>query len=112
LQESLQPLRTLDAVGDVRGIGLLWAVEFVSDKSSKTPFSASTNFSNRVAQAAVERGLLVYPVQGCADGDCGDHILIAPPAVITPAQIVWACEQLRDAVREAVQRTQAVVPIS
>jgi adenosylmethionine-8-amino-7-oxononanoate aminotransferase len=101
LQERLAHLRSLNFVGDVRGLGLLWAVEFVSDKSSKAPFPFEKNFSGRVAQAAVERGLLVYPVQGCADGDCGDHVLIAPPAVITEEQIAWACEQLAAAIEEA-----------
>jgi adenosylmethionine-8-amino-7-oxononanoate aminotransferase len=100
LKERLADLRALNSVGDVRGLGLLWAIEFVSDKSSKAPFPPGKNFSGRVAQAAVERGLLVYPVQGCADGDCGDHILIAPPAVITERQINWSSEQLAAAIEE------------
>ncbi len=83
LKQSLDQLRPLHSVGDVRGMGLLWAVEFVSDKSTKAPFPVEANFAGRVAQAASEHGLLVYPVQGCVDGDRGDHILIAPPAVIS-----------------------------
>lgn len=101
LKDCLSQLHSLNSVGDVRGIGMLWAVEFVSDKSQKTPFLFEKNFSGQVAQAAIERGVLVYPVQGCADGDCGDHILIAPPAVITEEQIQWACEQLAAAIEEA-----------
>lgn len=101
LKERLADLRTLNSVGDVRGIGLLWAIEFVSNKSSKSPFPPGKNYSGRVAQAAVERGLLLYPVQGCADGDCGDHILIAPPAVITKREISWASEQLAASIDEA-----------
>jgi adenosylmethionine-8-amino-7-oxononanoate aminotransferase len=101
LKENLEQLRSLDSVGDVRGIGLLWAVEFVSNKSTKAPFAVETNFCGRVAQAATERGLLVYPVQGCADGDRGDHILIAPPAIISADQVSWACEQLGTAIEQA-----------
>ncbi len=101
LKASLGGLRELPAVGDVRGIGLLWAVEFVADKESKVPFSAAVNFSGLVAQAAMERGLLVYPSQGCAGGDCGDLILIAPPAVVSPEQVVWASERLADSIQEA-----------
>jgi len=100
LKETLAQLRSLAYVGDVRGIGLLWAVEFVCDKVSKKPFPPETNFSARVAQSALERGLLVYPVQGCADGDAGDHILIAAPAVITSDQVGWAGEQLAAAIQE------------
>ena len=101
LKENLSQLRLLNHVGEVRGIGLLWAVEFVSDTETRAPFPAAANFAGQVAQAATERGLLVYPVQGCADGDCGDHVLIAPPAVISPDQVAWACEQLSAAIEEA-----------
>jgi hypothetical protein len=98
LAESLDTLRDLKAVGDVRGIGLLRGVEFVADKNSKRPFPPELNFAGRVAAAALKRGLLVYPMQGCVDGVSGDHILIAPPAVITGEQIEWAVEQLRRSV--------------
>lgn len=104
LKNNLEQLRDLNSVGDVRGIGLLWAVEFVSNRSTKAPFPVHTNFSGQVAQAALERGLLVYPVQGCADGDCGDHVLIAPPAVISSDQVSWACEQLASAIEETSAR--------
>jgi hypothetical protein len=40
-------------------------------------------------------------MQGCVDGTSGDHLLIAPPAVITPEQIDWAVEQLRQSIEEA-----------
>lgn len=104
LKSALGGLAGLDCVGDVRGIGLLWAIEFVADKKTRAPFPGERNFAGRVAQAAVERGLLVYPVQGCADGDCGDHVLIAPPAVISEEQLAWAGEQLASAIQEAVSR--------
>jgi adenosylmethionine-8-amino-7-oxononanoate aminotransferase len=102
LREALESLREVKAVGDVRGIGLLCAVEFVADKATKRPFDPQLNFAGRAAQAAVKRGLLVYPMQGCVDGDCGDHLLIAPPAVISSEQIHWAVKQLREAIGEAV----------
>ena len=90
-KQSLETLRhdetTRDVVGDVRGIGLLWAVEFVADKSSKRPFPPEQNFAGRVAAAALKRGLLVYPMQGSVDGTSGDHLLLAPPAIITQEQI-------------------------
>jgi len=101
LKQRLEGLRELPAVGDVRGLGLLWAVEFVADKASKTSYRSAANFSGLVAQAAMERGLLVYPGQGCAGGDCGDHILITPPAVISPEQVTWACDQLAESIQEA-----------
>jgi adenosylmethionine-8-amino-7-oxononanoate aminotransferase len=106
LKSSLDELRSLNAVGDVRGIGLLWAVEFVANRSTKAAYPPEANFCGSVAQAAVDRGLLVYPVQGCVDGDCGDHILIAPPAVITAEQVSWAVTQLGAAIEEASAAAQ------
>lgn len=101
LERSLATLLDLKSVGDVRGIGLLRGVEFVSDKRSKRPFDPQSNFASRVTAAALKRGLLVYPIQGCVDGVAGDHLLIAPPAVITADQIDWAVGQLAEAIGEA-----------
>jgi len=101
LERSLSSLLDLNTVGDARGIGLLRGVEFVSDKQSKEPFAPELNFAGKVGAAAMKRGLLVYPMQGCVDGTSGDHLLIAPPAVITPDQIDWAVDQLKSAIEEA-----------
>lgn len=99
-KSALEKLRDEKSVGDIRGIGLLWAVEFVADKATKRPFQSSENFSARVGAAALKRGLLVYPMQGSVDGTSGDHILLAPPAVITEEQIAWSVDKLASAIRE------------
>jgi len=101
LKHGLETVRSLDCVGDLRGIGLLRAVEFVADKATKRPIHPAEGFSARVGAAAMKRGLLVYPMQGSVDGDRGDHILLAPPAVISPEQIDWAVQQLQASIRDA-----------
>lgn len=101
LKTALESLRDLDAVGDVRGLGLLWGVEFVADKKTKAPFAPEKNFAGLVGQGCLRRGVLVYPMQGCVDGIAGDHLLIAPPAVISAEQIAEAVEQIRAAVLES-----------
>jgi adenosylmethionine-8-amino-7-oxononanoate aminotransferase len=101
LHKSLNELGNLKTVGDVRGIGLLMGIEFVQDKSTKQPFDPKQNFAGHVGRDASKRGLLVYPMQGCLDGIQGDHLLIAPPAVITPDQIAWATTQLGEAIQAA-----------
>ncbi len=98
--QALEGLLGLKNVGDVRGIGLLWAVEFVTDKKTKSAFPPELNFALKVGQAAARRGLLVYPMQGSVDGNSGDHLLIAPPAIITKEQIEWAVAELRSAITE------------
>lgn len=97
-KHELEALQELENVGDVRGIGLLWGLEFVADKKSKLPFAPEKNFAARVGAAARKRGLLVYPMQGCIDGNAGDHLLLAPPAIISPDQIAESIAQLRLAI--------------
>jgi adenosylmethionine-8-amino-7-oxononanoate aminotransferase len=77
----------------------------VADKKSKHPFRAEQNFAGRVAQAASKKGLLLYPMQGSVDGSSGDHILIAPPAVISEDQITWSAAQLKAAIQETSSKT-------
>jgi adenosylmethionine-8-amino-7-oxononanoate aminotransferase len=106
LRGALDELLDLPVVGDVRGIGLLLGVEFVADKKSKKPFAREIGFSYRVGQAAAKRGVTVYPMQGSVDGTSGDHVLLAPPAIITKEQILWALEQLREAIEEAAKTVE------
>jgi adenosylmethionine-8-amino-7-oxononanoate aminotransferase len=101
LQGELQQLWKLESVGDVRGLGLLWAVEFVADRKTKEPYPAALKFAARVNDCALKRGVMLYPMQGCVDGKRGDHVMIAPPAVITADEIRWAIEQVGEAIREA-----------
>lgn len=100
-KRALATLLSVESVGDVRGIGLLWAIEFVADRNTKRPLPADFGFSSKVGTAALKHGLLVYPMQGSVDGISGDHILLAPPAIINAEQISWSVEQLSASIREA-----------
>ena len=104
LKEELQKLWQIDCVGDVRGLGLMWAVEFVANKQTKEPFAVEMKFAARVNECALKRGVMLYPMQGCAGGLRGDHVMIAPPAVITADEIRWAVEQVVEAIAEATTR--------
>lgn len=98
--KALQQLKNCRAVGDVRGVGLLWGVEFVCDRASKEPFSPEVKFSGKVTAAAWQRGVLTYPMHGCIDGRRGDHILLAPP-VVEQDLLVEAVHALAEAIEEA-----------
>ena len=65
-------------VGDIRGRGLFWALELVSDRASKQPFDPAAKLHARVKREAMARGLMVYPMGGTVDGVNGDHVLLAP----------------------------------
>jgi hypothetical protein len=87
LHERLEPLRRLPHVGDVRGRGLLAGIEFVADQESRAPFPRSERFTERFLAAAERQGLMVWPNTGHADGVNGDLVVLAPPYVITKAEI-------------------------
>lgn len=103
LRRALGPLRQSPIVGDIRGKGLLLGMEFVRDVPAREPFPSSMNLASRVYDAALRRGVLTYPIQGCADGARGDHILLAPPFIISAEQIHFLAAALQDAVDEVYQ---------
>jgi len=92
-------LEDIPCVGDIRGIGLMWGVEFVADRESHAPFPPKKHFAQQVADEAFERGLIVYPSSGCVDGVAGDHLTLGPPFVITEAQMDEMISLLRQAIK-------------
>ena len=80
-------------VGDVRGRGLMAAIELVSDRQTKEPLVKARVVSN----AATSNGLLVYP-----GGHFGNVIGFLPPLIATPEQLVRAVDVLADSIEQAV----------
>jgi adenosylmethionine-8-amino-7-oxononanoate aminotransferase len=91
-------------IGDIRGRGLLWGLEVVADRATRAPFPASLRLSRSIKAAAQERGLICYPGSGTADGINGDHILLAPPFIISPSEIDQLVEKLAESLA-AVSRS-------
>jgi adenosylmethionine-8-amino-7-oxononanoate aminotransferase len=83
----LSALRARPQVGDVRGRGLLLAVELVADAVTRRPFPRSERRAETVAARAFASGLVVYPSGGCATGTEGDVVMFAPPLVVTEGQL-------------------------
>jgi len=75
------------AVGDIRGIGMLRAVEFVVDREARTPFPRAQRVAERIVAACADEGALVYSSTGGANGTDGDLILFGPPLVIADSQV-------------------------
>ena len=89
-------------VGDIRGRGLFWAVEFVADRATKQAFDPALKLHERVKQAAFARGLACYPMGGTIDGVQGDHAILAPPYIVSATQIDMIVERFGDAVEAAL----------
>ncbi|MXP57241.1 aspartate aminotransferase family protein [Pantoea sp. Taur] len=101
LQNALREVMgALPHVGDTRGRGLFAGVELVRDKESKTPFDPALKLHAGIKANCMARGLMVYPMGGTIDGQYGDHILIAPPFIITPSQLDFVVDTLATVIRE------------
>jgi adenosylmethionine-8-amino-7-oxononanoate aminotransferase len=74
-------------VGEVRGRGLLQGLEVVADRASKQPFAPQHRLHARIKSAAMARGLLCYPMGGTLDGRAGDHLLLAPPFIVSDGEL-------------------------
>jgi adenosylmethionine-8-amino-7-oxononanoate aminotransferase len=104
LGRALKALREESSlIGDVRGIGLLWGIEFVRDRESRTPFEAAEHVADLVFDAAYEAGVLTYPIHGCADGVRGDHLLLAPPFILSSEEIATMAAGLKTALARVEQ---------
>ena len=91
-------------VGDIRGRGLFLGVELVEDRSTKRPFAQERGVNAAVGKAAFESGLICYAMGGTVDGISGDHILLAPPYIMTEAQIDELTGKLENALKVALRR--------
>lgn len=89
-------------VGDIRGRGLLRAIELVEDRQTKVPFAASRTVAAKIGASAKALGLLVYPGSGTVDGTLGDHVLLAPPYNVTDAELTEIADRLAQAVTETL----------
>ena len=98
MRAALELLKKFSVVGDVRGMGLLWGIEFVQDKKTREPFPSDARIAYRIQEDALEAGIMSYPIQGCVDGTRGDHILLAPPFTITSAMIQMLAAGLEKAI--------------
>lgn len=101
-QKLRTELRDCNFVGDIRGRGLFWAVEFVKDRNEKAkePFDPLLKFGYRVQEAAFRLGVAVYPGSGTIDGSRGDHILLAPPFTVTEEQLGRICQAVKVAIED------------
>ncbi len=84
-QKRLRDYLQRPHVGEARGVGLIGAIELVADKHTRKPFDPSLKVGARLAQHALEEGLVVRAM--------GDAIALCPPLIITETemQAMFAC---------------------
>jgi len=87
----------IDIVGDIRGQGLLAAIELVADRATRARFPEELRVGQRVSRAAREEGLVIRALPE------GDIVAFSPALAVTPAQL----DDILDRLLRAVERVRA-----
>jgi adenosylmethionine-8-amino-7-oxononanoate aminotransferase len=105
LQEAL---KSVEAVGDIRGRGFFVGIEFVANRATKEPFAAAAQVANRIGRAAAVDGLLCYPSMGNVDGVRGDTVILAPPYNATQDELQEIVELFAHSVGRAMHEVASL----
>jgi len=100
LSELKRHLQSLPFVGSVTGIGHMAGVEFVQDKATKQPFPVAKKFAPKFVQHAQDRGLILWPNYGQADGVNGDLVMLGPSLEMTMDEADECVALLKSAIKE------------
>ncbi len=104
LLSKLEKLYDLPIVGDIRGKGLMWGIEFVKDQKTKEPFKKEDQIRGQITRACMEGGVVLYPGGGSVDGVLGDHVLIAPPINTTKEEIDLMYEGIESGIEKVSRK--------
>ncbi len=94
LLAGLESLKAMEGVGDVRGLGLIAAVEIVADKETKAQFPADRQFSQRMMDALLAKGLYTRVLF--------DAICVCPPLVVTDEELERIVQIIRTTLPEVL----------
>ena len=98
-----QEVGPLPLVGDIRGRGLFWAVEFMLDGPSRIPLPTEAKFCDRVVNRALELGLNILGNLGKTGDVYVDHIIICPPYIVTENELRAIVDLLVQAIRDVTK---------
>lgn len=79
-------------IGELRGVGYMWALEAVADRATKTPFDGKLSVSERIANTCTDMGLICRPL--------GQSIVLCPPFILTEAQMDEMFDKLDKALKK------------
>jgi 4-aminobutyrate---pyruvate transaminase len=102
LQARLREFSDHPLVGDVRGVGLIAAVELVADRASKAKFDPPGKAGLYLSERAHEQGLIIRAIQ--------DSIAFCPPLIITEAQVDEVVARFARSLNETQTWIEACMP--
>jgi Adenosylmethionine-8-amino-7-oxononanoate aminotransferase len=94
IRARLEDMKSCHIVGNVRGMGLLLAVELMKDSNSKTYLDPKLGVGSWIRDYCYGRGMIIR--------NNGDILVIAPSLIITKEQVDFMLDLLSDAMKEAV----------
>ncbi|MDF2140250.1 aminotransferase [Paenirhodobacter sp. CAU 1674] len=92
LEAGLAEIAQNPNIGELRGVGYMWALEAVKDRATKTPFDGSLSVSERIANTCTDMGLICRPL--------GQSIVLCPPFILTEPQMDEMFEKLDRALKK------------
>lgn len=92
MQAGLAQIAQNPNIGELRGVGYMWALEAVADRATKTPFDGKLSVSERIANTCTDMGLICRPL--------GQSIVLCPPFILTEAQMDEMFEKLDKALKK------------
>jgi adenosylmethionine-8-amino-7-oxononanoate aminotransferase len=104
LRKRLASLESHQNVAEIRGLGLMWGIELVSDKQTLERFPAEERMIRRVVAAGLRNGVFFYPGGSTV---AQDVVMLGPPFIITEDDIDLLVSVLERSIDEAVSRTGA-----
>jgi len=104
LSKRLARLAQHPNVAEVRGLGLMQAVEIVRDRDTLERFPAGARITRRIVAAGLSKGVFLYPA---GSGAAQDIIMLGPPFIITEDDIDLLVHVLEESIDEAVSRSGA-----
>ncbi|MEZ5884769.1 MAG: aminotransferase [Paracoccaceae bacterium] len=92
MQAGLAEIAQNPNIGELRGVGYMWALEAVKDRATRTPFDGTLSVSERIANTCTDMGLICRPL--------GQSIVLCPPFILTEAQMDEMFEKLDRALKK------------
>jgi adenosylmethionine-8-amino-7-oxononanoate aminotransferase len=98
------------SVGNIRGRGVFWGIEFVENKTTKKPFPQKLNVAARFAESALKQwSIAVYPGQGTVDGVQGDHVILAPAYIVQNEDVEEIVKRVAECANAFFEKLEAEI---